>query len=354
MSKQTALITGITGQTGSYLAELLLSKDYEVHGVIRRSSSFNTERIDHIFNKLNLHFGDLADGNISNIIYDIRPDEIYNMAAQSHVKVSFEIPEYTGNIDALGPIRIFETVRKDRFLKNKTRIYQASSSEMFGDAPPPQNENTLMMPNSPYACAKLYAFLLGKAYRNAYGVYISNGILFNHESIRRGRTFVTRKITNHLADYLSGNEKPLYVGNLYAKRDWGFAPDYVECVWKIVQQDSPSDIVIGTGESHTVKDFINKAFSYVGLPISWSGSGVDEIGKVYGNKTVIKVSPKYFRPNEVNFLQADNSLAKETLKWEPKVKFDKLVEIMVDCDLMKNGLEPISKLPKLFEWSKLV
>jgi GDPmannose 4,6-dehydratase len=354
MSKQVALITGITGQTGSYLAEFLLSKDYEVHGIVRRSSSFNTERIDHIFNKLNLHFGDLSDNNLSNIIYDIRPDEIYNLGAQSHVKVSFEIPEYTGDIDALGFVRILETVRRDKMLKTKTKIYQASSSEMFGDSPPPQNENTPMLPNSPYACAKLYSYLMGKSYRTAYNMYIYNGILFNHESARRGRTFVTRKITKHLADYLAGKQKVLYIGNLYAKRDWGFAPDYVECIWKILQESSPDDIVIGTGESYTIKDFINKAFSYAGLPINWSGSGMDEVGKIYGNKTVVKVSSQYFRPNEVTFLQADNTKALKLLNWKPKVKFDKLVEIMVDCDLLRNGLPSISTIPKIFEWSKIL
>lgn len=355
MSKEIALITGITGQTGSYLAELLLSKNYEVHGVVRRSSSFNTSRIDHIFNKLNLHFGDLSDSNISNIIYDVRPDEIYNLGAQSHVKVSFEIPEYTGNIDALGAIRILETIRKDRMLRTKTRIYQAGSSEMFGNSPAPQDEHTQMLPNSPYACAKLYSYLMGKSYRAAYGMYISNGILFNHESPRRGQTFITKKITKYIADYITEKTKsPLYLGNLYAKRDWGFAPDYVECIWKIMQQASPCDVVVGTGESHTVKEFLDKAFAYVGLPITWSGSGINEVGKTYGNRIIIKISDKYFRPNEVDELKADNTYVKHLLDWEPQITFNELVEIMVDCDLRMAGYEQISNIPKIFEWSRLL
>jgi len=356
MGNKTAFITGITGQTGSYLAELLLSKGYVVHGLIRRSSSFNTKRIDHIFNKLQLHFGDLSDGSrLTSLLMDIRPDEVYNMAAQSHVKVSFDIPEYTGDIDGLGVTRILETIRMNKLLTYSTKIYQASSSELFGSSPPPQNESTLMLPNSPYACAKLYAYNMVKNYRDAYGMHISNGILFNHTSPRRGETFVTRKITKFVAGLLYGNKGVLRLGNLDAKRDWGFAPDYVECIYKILQQDKPMDIVIGTGQSISVREFVKLAFSYVGLPIQWEGSGMNEVGKVYGNKTVIKIDPIYFRPNEVDSLCANNMLAKSLLGWEPKVSYEDIVKIMIDYELIKVGLPPIgegySVVTNKFPWT---
>jgi len=324
-----ALITGITGQDGSYLAELLLYKGYEVHGIIRRASTFNTRRIDHIYHdphpnngevRLFLHYGDVSVAEtLSNIIYNVRPDEIYHLAAQSHVRVSFDMPEYTGDITALGTTRILEAVRKSGF---QERFYQASSSEMFGSAPPPQNENTPFEPRSPYAAAKVYAYWLTRNYREGYGLYACNGILFNHESPRRGETFVTRKITRALAAILSGHQKHLYLGNLDAKRDWGYAPEYVEAMWLMLQQDVPDDYVIGTGEPHSVREFLDEAFGYVGL--KW--------------EDYVRIDPRYFRPTEVDFLQADASKARDKLTWEPKVRFHELVRIMVDADLELAGL----------------
>jgi GDPmannose 4,6-dehydratase len=333
-----ALITGITGQDGSYLAEFLLSKVYEVHGIIRRASTFNTERIDHIYidphkpkARLFLHYGDLSDAEqISQIIYTIKPDEIYNLAAQSHVRVSFDMPEYTGNISALGAVRILEAIKRSG---NKLKFYQASSSEMFGDSHPPQNENTLFCPRSPYACAKAHAFWMTRNYRDGYKIFASNGILFNHESPRRGETFVTRKITMGIASILAGKQNFIYLGNLKAKRDWGYAPEYVEAMWKILQQDKPSDYVIGTGESHSIEEFLQEAFSYAGL--DW--------------KKHIKTDPRYLRPTEVTNLVADTKKARSHLNWRPKIKFKDLARIMVDADMRKLELKPIGKGDKIIK-----
>jgi len=327
-----ALITGITGQDGSYLAELLLSKGYEVHGIIRRSSTFNTVRLDHIFSdphepktRLFLYYGDLSDSEqLSNVIYNIKPDEVYHLGAQSHVRVSFDIPEYTGNITALGTTRILEAIRRSG---NTTRFYQASSSEMFGEAPPPQNEETAFRPRSPYSCAKVYAYWMTKNYREGYKIFACNGILFNHESPRRGETFVTRKITRAVSRILSKKEKYIYLGNLNARRDWGFAPEYVECMWHIMQYRSPEDFVIGTGEAHSVREFVEAAFSYAGLKI----------------KDHVKIDPRYFRPTEAEELIADPTKAKKKLKWNPKIKFGDLVKIMVDADMRAVGLKPIGE-----------
>ena len=323
-----ALITGITGQDGSYLAEFLLSKDYEVHGLIRRASTFNTNRIEHVFvdphvkgARLFLHYGDICDSSqLTNLVYNIQPDEIYHMAAQSHVRVSFDIPEYTGDVTGLGVTRILEAVRRSGI---KSRLYQASSSEMFGSAPPPQNETTPFHPRSPYAAAKVYAYWMVNNYRNGYGLYACNGILFNHESPRRGETFVTRKITRALANIMAGRQKKLFLGNLNAKRDWGYTPEYVTFQWLMLQQDRPDDYVIGTGESHTVKEFIEEAFSYAGL--DW--------------REYVEIDQKYFRPTEVDHLHADVSKAKRMLGWEPKCRFRDLVRIMVDADMELIGLK---------------
>lgn len=317
-----ALITGITGQDGSYLAELLLAKGYEVHGIIRRASTFNTGRIEHLYQdphepnrRLILHYGDLADGSrLTNLIYDIKPDEIYNLAAQSHVRVSFDEPEYTGDIVALGTTRLLEALRRSGV---KAKFFQASSSEMYGDAPSPQNEDTPFRPRSPYAVAKVYSFWMCRNYREAYGLFLCNGILHNHESPRRGSTFVTRKITQALAHILAGKQQYLYLGNLEAKRDWGFAPEYMEAAWLMLQQDEPDDFCIGTGESHSVKEFLEEAFSYQGL--DW--------------REYVRIDPRYFRPTEVEMLLADARKAKRILGWEPKVTFKELVRIMVDADI---------------------
>jgi len=351
-----ALITGITGQDGSYLAEFLLSKGYEVHGIIRRSSSFNTQRIEHIYvdphnpnAKLFLHYGDLSDpGILTEIIWNIKPDEIYNLGAQSHVKVSFDMPEYTGNITGLGTTRILEAIRRSGI---KTKFYQASSSEMFGASPPPQNEKTLFYPRSPYAVAKVYAYFITINYREAYELFACNGILFNHESPRRGETFVTRKITRAIANILSGKQKILYLGNLNAKRDWGYAPEYIRAMWLMLQQENPDDYVIGTGESHSVREFVERAFEYAGIEIEWKGNGANERGIVKSVESkwediikpgdmIIEVDPRYFRPTEVESLCADITKAKRKLGWEPIVKFSDLVKIMVDYDMLQNGLEP--------------
>ena len=324
-----ALITGITGQDGSYLAELLLSKGYEVHGLIRRASTFNTYRLDHIYrdphqgngNTLRLHYGDVTDtGSLTSLIYSLQPDEIYHLAAQSHVRVSFDIPEYTGEVTALGTMRILEAIRKSGI---RTRFYQASSSEMFGAAQPPQNENTAFQPQSPYAAAKVYAYWVTRNYREGYGMFACNGILFNHESPRRGETFVTRKITRALGAIKANQQQTLYLGNLEARRDWGYAPDYVAAMWKLLQCDHADDFVIGTGEAHSVRDFLDEAFAYVNL--DWHD--------------YVQIDPRYFRPTEVDFLQSDPRKAISTLHWEPRVCFRDLVRIMVDADLELLGLE---------------
>jgi len=317
-----ALITGITGQDGSYLAELLLSKGYEVHGVIRRSSSFNTGRIDSIYQdphdpwrRLILHYGDLNDASsLNTILRRCKPDEIYNLGAQSHVRVSFDVPEYTAEVTGLGTLRLLEAIRE---LDLRPRFYQASSSELFGSAPPPQSEQTPFQPRSPYACAKAYAFYITKNYREAYGLFAVNGILFNHESPRRGETFVTRKITRALARIVLGRQDKLYLGNLDARRDWGYAPEYCEAMWLMLQQEKPDDYVIATGETHTVREFLEEAFGYVGL--DW--------------RTYVEIDPRYFRPTEVDVLCGDASKAARVLGWKPKVTFKELVKIMVEADL---------------------
>lgn len=318
-----ALITGITGQDGSYLTELLLHKGYEIHGLIRRASTFNTRRIDHIYADphngekvhLYLHYGDVGvPETITDLIYNIRPDEMYNLAAQSHVRVSFEMPEYTGEITALGTTRMLESIRKSGI---QCRFYQASSSEMFGGAKPPQNELTPFEPRSPYAIAKTYAYWMTRNYREGYNIFASNGILFNHESPRRGETFVTRKITRALAAIKAGKQSHLYLGNLDSRRDWGYAPEYVEAMHLILQQDRPSDYVIGTGEAHSVREFLDEAFGYVNL--DWH--------------EYVRIDPRYYRPTEVDYLMADYSRARKELGWEPKVRFHELVRIMVDADL---------------------
>tara|TARA_B100001113_G_scaffold351664_1_gene351227 strand:- start:36 stop:1037 length:1002 start_codon:yes stop_codon:yes gene_type:complete len=325
-----ALITGITGQDGSYLAELLLKKGYEVHGIVRRASLINTHRIDHIYDKLKLHYGDLTDAtNIIGVIKNVEPDEIYNLGAQSHVKVSFETPEYTAQVDALGTLRVLEAVKLLGREKD-VRIYQASTSELYGEVQEtPQTETTPFYPRSPYGCAKLYGYWIIKNYREAYNIHASSGILFNHESERRGETFVTRKITRGLSRISTGLEKVLYLGNLNAKRDWGHARDYVEAMWLMLQQDKPDDYVIATGLQYSVKDFVNEAAPYFGFNLEWMGEGLDEIAIDRGTKkTVIAVSEKYFRPTEVESLLGDATKAKEVLGWEPKTSFKELVEEM--------------------------
>jgi GDPmannose 4,6-dehydratase len=317
-----ALITGITGQDGSYLAEYLLEKGYEIHGLIRRASTFNTERIEHLYQdphdpkaRLFLHYGDLSDsGQLTHLIYNIQPDEIYNLAAQSHVRVSFDMPEYTGDVVALGTTRILEALRRSGI---KARFYQASSSEMFGGATPPQNENTVFQPCSPYAAAKVYAYHMVRNYRSAYGIFTSNGILFNHESPRRGETFVTRKITRAATRIKLGVQEKLYLGNLNAKRDWGYAKDYVETMWLMLQQEKPEDYVIATGEAHTVKEFVERAFDL--LDLKW--------------ERYVDVDPRYYRPTEVDFLLGDATKARKKLKWKPTVSFDQLIKIMIESDM---------------------
>lgn len=380
-----ALITGITGQDGSYLAELLLEKGYEVHGLIRRASTFNTERIEHIYQdphdpqaRLFLHYGDVSDsGQLTHLIYNIQPDEIYHLAAQSHVRVSFDMPEYTGDVVGLGTTRILEVMRRSG---SKARLYQASSSEMFGGALPPQNETVPFQPRSPYAAAKVYSYYMVTNYREAYGMFASNGILFNHESPRRGETFVTRKITRAVARIRYGLQRCLYLGNLEARRDWGYAPDYVDAMWRILQHEAPDDFVIATGESHSVREFCELAFREAGMEIEWRGQGIDEVGILAGidhnsfvrpldlppvtsrqaipeqiapyascstvpslrgapycmpsaGSVVISIDPRYFRPTEVDFLLGDASKARSILGWEPRVPFPKLVEIMVHADI---------------------
>jgi len=384
-----ALVTGITGQDGSYLAELLLKKGYEVHGIIRRASTFNTDRIDHIYQdphfpdaRLYLHYGDLSvSGQMNDLIYNIQPDEIYHLGAQSHVRVSFDMPEYTGDVTAIGTVRLLEAIRKTGV---KTRFYQASSSEMYGSAPAPQNEETPFKPRSPYAAAKLYAYWLARNYREGYNFFASNGILFNHESPRRGATFVTRKITRAVARIRFGLQSKLYLGNLEARRDWGYAPEFVEAMWLMLQQDSADDFVIGTGESHSVREFCELAFAEAGIDLEWRGTGTEEVGLIKSITTdipcfraevkpdlsgevlmetdasllkpspdtitmlhphtgdeVVAIDTRYFRPTEVESLRADPSKAKKELGWEPKVTFNQLVRIMVAADI--KALEQLSQ-----------
>ena len=327
---KVALITGITGQDGSYLAELLLEKGYEVHGIIRRASLINTHRIDHIYNRIQLHYGDLTDStNIVRVIQKVQPNEIYNLGAQSHVKVSFEIPEYTGQVDALGTLRILEAVCL-LGMQDRVRIYQASTSELYGLVQEvPQKETTPFYPRSPYGVAKLYGYWIVKNYRESYGLHASSGILFNHESPRRGETFVTRKITRGLSSISTGQQDILSLGNLNARRDWGHAKDFVEAMWLMLQQDEPDDYVIATGEQYSVREFVEAAAPYFGMNIVWEGEGLEEVGidKNTGRK-VIDVNPKYFRPAEVETLLGDASKAKKKLGWEPKTSFKQLVEDM--------------------------
>ncbi len=325
-----ALITGITGQDGSYLAELLLSKGYEVHGIVRRASLINTHRIDHIYEKLKLHYGDLTDAvSVMGVIKDVEPCEIYNLGAQSHVKVSFKIPEYTGQVDAMGTLRVLEAVRMLGMEKD-VRIYQASTSELYGGiSDAPLTETTPFHPRSPYGVAKLYGYWIIKNYREAYGMHCSSGILFNHESERRGETFVTRKITRGLSRISVGMEKILRLGNIHAKRDWGHARDYVEAMWLMLQQDKPDDYVIATGEQYSVKDFVDEAAPYFGFKLDWMGEGLDETAFDWNTKRpVIIIDPEYFRPAEVESLLGDATKAKEVLGWEPKTTFKQLVEEM--------------------------
>lgn len=328
-SKKVALITGLTGQDGSYLAEYLLSKGYEVHGIIRRSSTFNTQRIDHIYRdphdthtRLFFYDADMISSEfISNLIYKILPDEIYNLAAQSHVRVSFDIPEYTGNVNALGSTRILQNILLSG---NKTKFYQASTSELFGNTPPPQDESSKFDPQSPYAISKLYAYFITKNFRDAHGLFAVNGILFNHESPRRGETFVTRKITMAVSRILARKLDSLYLGNLDSMRDWGYAPEYVEAMWTMLQQTTPEDFVLGTDELHSVREFLEAAFSYVGL--DW--------------EKYVKIDPLYLRPTEVYSLCSNSLKARRSIQWNPRVKFENLVKIMVDADLRKIGIEP--------------
>jgi GDPmannose 4,6-dehydratase len=337
MSK-VALITGITGQDGSYLTEFLLAKDYTVHGLIRRASTFHTQRIDHLYQdphdpetRLFLHYGDLSDSSqLTNLFYEVRPEEVYHLGAQSHVRVSFDMPDYTGDITGLGTVRLLEAIRKSGV---RCRLYQASSSEMFGDAPAPQSEKTPFQPRSPYGAAKLYAYWLSRNYREGYHLFACNGILFNHESPRRGETFVTRKITRSIANILVGKQKKLYLGNLQARRDWGYAPEYVEAMWLMLQQDVPDDYVIGTGDAHAVQEFLEEAFSYADL--DW--------------QKYVEIDPRYFRPTEVEFLLADPAKAREKLGWQSRVTFKELMKIMVDADMEVVGLESPGEGKKIME-----
>ena len=343
-----ALITGISGQDGSYLAEFLLSKGYHVHGIKRRASSFNTERIDHLYQdlhnddvKFKLHYGDLTDStNMIRLIQEIQPDEIYNLGAQSHVRVSFDVPEYTAQSDAIGALRILEAV-KLLGMEKTVRIYQASTSELFGKVQEiPQKETTPFYPRSPYAVAKLYAYWIFKNYREAYDMYACNGILFNHESPRRGETFVTRKITRAACRIKLGLQKCLYLGNLDSKRDWGYAGDYVEAMWLMLQQEKPEDYVIATGEMHTVREFVDASFEALDIEIIWKGEGIEEKGlNSETGEVIIQVDPKYFRPTEVELLLGDPSKAKKELGWETKVDFNKLVKMMIEFDMKENEKE---------------
>ena len=349
-----ALITGITGQDGSYLAELLLGKGYEVHGIIRRSSSFNTERFDHLYQdphvpkrNLVLHYGDLNDASsLNRILRLVEPHEIYNLGAQSHVKVSFDVPEYTGEVTALGATRILEAVRE---VGLRPRFYQASSSEMFGKvAETPQRESTPFHPRSPYGVAKLYAHAITVNYRESYGLHATSGILFNHESPRRGETFVTRKVTRAVGRIVCGLQDVLWLGNLDAQRDWGFAGDYVEAMWLMLRQDEPDDFVIATGETHTVREFAGRAFARAGRPLRWTGSGADETGvEAASGVPRVKVDPRYFRPAEVDLLLGDPSKAKRLLGWAPRVAFAGLVDMMTDADLARARQEAATSVPSV-------
>lgn len=337
-ARRVALITGITGQDGSYLAEFLLAKGYEVHGTIRRSSTFNTRRIDHIYRdphdagtRLYLHFGDLTTGEqLVSLVSRTRPDEVYHLAAQSHVQVSFEMPEYTTHVNALGTLRMLEAIRQSGL---KTRFYNASSSELFGDSPAPQNEQTPFRPRSPYAAAKLNAFWNTRVYRDGYGLHASNGILFNHESPRRGETFVSRKITRAVARIIARRQEFLYLGNLDSERDWGYAPEYVELMWGVLRLDKPGDYVVGTGEAHTVREFVEEAFSYAGLD----------------SRKHVRHDPRYDRPLDVQSLRADASLARTELGWNPKIGFQELVRVMVDADMEAVGVIPIGEGKRILE-----
>ncbi len=327
-----ALITGITGQDGSYLAEFLLSKGYEVHGMIRKASTFNTIRIDHIYQdphqpevRMFLHYGDLTSSEVlTNLVYNVQPDEVYNLGAMSHVKVSFEMPEYTGSVTGLGTVRILDAIRRSGIT---ARFYQASSSEIFGNATPPQSEATPFQPRSPYATAKVYAYWITVNYRESYDIFAVNGILFNHESPRRGETFLTRKVTRAIAHILAGMQSKLYLGNLDSRRDYGYAPEYIEMMWQILQQQQPDDFVIGTGVAPTMREFVEEAFSYVDL--DW--------------KEYVEIDPRYYRPAEVDFLQADAEKARKVLGWNPKVTYKDLARIMLDADMQALGLEPIGE-----------
>ena len=330
--RKTALISGITGQDGSYLTELLLYKGYEVHGLIRKSSTFNTSRIDHVYTdphdpntRLFLHYGDLSNlEQVSNLIYNIQPQEVYHLGAQSHVQVSFEMPEYTGDVTGLGTTRFLEAIRRSGI---ETKFYQASSSELFGSTPPPQNESSPFAPRSPYAAAKLYAYWMVKNYREAYHIFATNGILFNHESPRRGETFLPRKVTMAIARIQAGIQKKLYVGNLKARRDWGYAPEYVEVMWSLLQLEEPDDYVIGLGESHSVEEFVIEAFTSAGL--HW--------------EKYVEIDPRYVRPTDVNHLEADPTKARKAVGWSPKIRFAELTRIMVDAELEAIGLDPIGE-----------
>ena len=336
---KTAIITGITGQDGSYLAELLLKKGYHVHGLVRRASMFNTHRIDHLYRdrheegvQLHLHHGDLTDAsNLNRLVERVQPDEIYNLAAQSHVKVSFEVPEYTGEVNGLGTLRLLDAIRKTGV---QCRFFQASTSELFGKTPAGrQDESTPFHPRSPYAVAKQYAYAIVVNYREAYGLHASNGIMFNHESPRRGETFVTRKITRATARIKAGKQNCLYLGNLEARRDWGYAPDFAQAMWMMLQRDQPDDYVIATGESHSVREFVEQAFAYLQMPLAWEGNTVQEVGiDRNSNRVVVSIDPRYFRLAEVDHLLGDPTKAKEQLGWEPKVRFLELVQIMTEAD----------------------
>lgn len=351
-NRKVALITGINGQDGSYLAEFLLQKGYEVHGIIRRASTFNTGRIDHLHTdpyahkggKLHLHYGDMTDSScLVKIINQVKPTEIYNLAAQSHVKVSFDLSEYTAEVDAVGTLRLLDATRTCG-LENYSKFYQASTSELYGDVKEiPQNENTPFNPRSPYACAKLYAYWIVINYRDAYNMFACNGILFNHESPRRGETFVTRKITREVAKIHLGLSEVLYLGNLESKRDWGHARDYVEAMWMMLQQEKPEDYVISTGETHSVKEFVEKSFRHVGKEIVWEGEGLEEVGKEKDTGVVrIRVNPKYFRPTDVRLLLGDATKAEKKFGWKPRVSFSELVTEMMDADIELMKKNPLA------------
>lgn len=355
-NKKVAIITGIAGQDGSYLVELLLDKGYEVHGVLRWDSVFTTQRIDHIYQDPHLmgarlfgHYGDMTDtGNLERLINQIKPTEIYHLAAMSHVRVSFDMPEYTANTDALGTLRVLEAIKNSGM---QIKFYMAASSEMFGNSPAPQNEKTPFDPRSPYACAKVFSYYITRLYREAYGIFASNGILYNHESPRRGETFVTRKITRAISRIKAGLDKKIYLGNLDAKRDWGLAPEYMEVMWQILQYSKADDFVIATGETHSVREFLETAFKYAGFEIESNGKkGVEEeyIDKKTG-ETLVKIDPRYFRPTEVEVLVGNITKAKEALGWQPKIKFNDLMKIMIDADFRKNGLEPIGEGEKILK-----